>query len=63
MQRMITAQAVLTLNFAVGVALVVMLAPHGGKPCDKPAGVRTALELRDKRCPNPISVLTIQALA
>ncbi len=63
MQRMITTRTVLALNFAVGVALVVMLTPHGGKPCDKPAGVRTALELLDKRGPKPVWFGVSQALA
>lgn len=41
--------ALKTMNFIVGMALLVMLFPIGGKLPEKPAGVRTALELIDKR--------------
>ena len=44
-----TSTALKTMNFIVGVALLVMLFPFGGKLPEKPAGVRTALELIDKR--------------
>jgi hypothetical protein len=44
-----TSQALKTMNFIVGFALLVMLSPIGGKLPDKPAGVRTAIELIDKR--------------
>ncbi len=38
-----------TVNFTVGVALLVMLFPLHGKLPEKPAGVRTALELITKK--------------
>ena len=38
-----------TVNFTVGIALLVMLFPLHGKPSDKPAGVRTAIELAGKK--------------
>ena len=44
-----TSQALKTMNFIVGLALLVMLFPIGGKLPEKPAGVRTAIELIDKR--------------
>jgi hypothetical protein len=37
------------MNFIVGFALLAMLSPIGGRLPDKPAGVRTAIELIDKR--------------
>ena len=40
-----TSQALKTVNFTVGFALLVMLFPHNGVPCEKPAGVRTAIEM------------------
>ena len=44
-----TSQALKTVNFIAGLALLVMLFPIGGKLPEKPAGVRTAIELIDKR--------------
>ena len=44
-----TSQALKTVNFTVGFALLVMLFPIHGKPCDKPAGVRTAIEAVSKK--------------
>lgn len=41
--------ALKAVNFAVGFALLVMLFPIHGKPCDKPAGVRTAIEAVSKK--------------
>jgi hypothetical protein len=41
--------ALKTVNFAVGFALLVMLFPIHGKPCEKPAGVRTAIETVGKK--------------
>ena len=41
--------ALTTMNFIVGFALLVMLSPADGKLPEKPAGVRTAIELVDKR--------------
>ena len=38
-----------TVNFIVGAAMLVMLFPMGGKLPEKPAGVRTALELVSKK--------------
>ena len=38
-----------TVNFTVGLALLVMLFPVAGKPLEKPAGVRTAIELITKK--------------
>lgn len=34
-----------TVNFTVGLALLVMLFPIGGTCTGKPAGVRTAIEM------------------
>jgi hypothetical protein len=44
-----TSTALQTMNFIVGLALLVMLFPSSTKPAEKPAGVRTAIELFDKR--------------
>jgi hypothetical protein len=44
-----TSQALKTVNFTVGFALLVMLFPINGIPCDKPAGVRTAIEAVAKK--------------
>ena len=44
-----TSATLKTVNFTVGVALLVMLFPIHGKPCDKPAGVRTAIEAVSKK--------------
>jgi hypothetical protein len=42
-------RALKAVNFAIGFALLVMLFPHNGIPCDKPAGVRTAIEAVAKK--------------
>lgn len=44
-----TSQALKTMNFIVGLALLAMLCPVDGTTPAKPAGVRTAIELIDKR--------------
>ncbi len=41
--------ALKTVNFTVGLALLVMLYPIGGKLPEKPAGVRTAIEMVSKK--------------
>ena len=41
--------ALKTVNFTVGLALLVMLYPIGGKLPEKPAGVRTAIEMGSKK--------------
>ena len=51
-----------TVNFTAGVALLVMLFPIGGKLPDKPAGVRTAIELISKKPSAPVAA-TVSALA
>jgi hypothetical protein len=61
MQQLISQRTILAMNFAVGVALVSMLSPHFGKPCDKPAGVRTAMELLEKR-PKAVAIFEVAAL-
>jgi hypothetical protein len=42
-------QTLRTVNFIVGLALLVMLFPKHGNLPEKPAGVRTAVELVSKR--------------
>ncbi len=49
MTKITTSQAQKTVNFTVGLALLVMLYPIGGKLPEKPAGVRTAIELVSKK--------------
>ena len=41
--------ALKTVNFTVGLALLVMVYPIGGKLPEKPAGVRTAIEMVSKK--------------
>ena len=47
--QMTTSTRTQIVNFTVGFALLVMLFPHGDKLPDKPAGVRTAIELVAKK--------------
>lgn len=56
-----TSQALKTVNFAVGFALLVMLFPIHGVPCDKPAGVRTAIEAVSKK--TTLTALAVQIAA
>lgn len=49
MRHIANSNALKTVNFIVGFALLVMLAPKHGVPSDKPAGVRTAIELVGKK--------------
>ena len=44
-----TSQTLKTVNFTVGFALLVMLFPLAGKTVEKPAGVRTAIEMVSKK--------------
>ena len=46
---MTTSQTTKAVNFIAGFALLVMLFPLHGIPCDKPAGVRTAIEAVSKK--------------
>jgi len=45
MMTHLTSKTIQTVNFAVGFALLVMLSPHDGMLPEKPAGVRTSIEL------------------
>ena len=49
MTKTATSQALKTVNFTVGFALLVMLFPHHGQLPQKPAGVRTAIEMVSKK--------------
>ena len=49
MARFTTRATTGTVNFAAGLALLVMLFPHHGKLPEKPAGVRTAIETIAKK--------------
>ena len=44
-----TSQTLQMVNFTVGFALLVMLFPVAGKAVEKPAGVRTAIEMVSKK--------------
>ena len=44
-----TSPALKTMNYIVGMALLVMLTPISGKLPEKPAGVRTAIEMVSKK--------------
>lgn len=45
MMTQMTSSRIHTVNFISGFALLVMLFPHGGKLPEKPAGVRTSIEM------------------
>lgn len=49
MARTTTSTAIRIVNFTAGFALLVMLTPHHGQLPQKPAGVRTAIELVSKK--------------
>jgi tryptophan 2,3-dioxygenase len=49
MLEIANSQKLRTVNFIVGFALLVMLFPKHGHPPEKPAGVRTAIELVGKK--------------
>lgn len=49
MRSITSIKAIKTVNFTVGLALLVMLFPLPGKPAGKPAGVRTAVEMVSKK--------------
>lgn len=49
MTHQTNSSALKTVNFTVGLALLVMLYPIGGKLPEKPAGVRTAIEMVSKK--------------
>lgn len=59
MTKPATSQALKSVNFTVGLALLVMLYPIGGKLPEKPAGVRTAIELVSKKQASLTPVLEI----
>lgn len=50
------------VNFAAGIALLLMLSPHGAQLPEKPAGVRTAVELIGKSKPRIEGFQAITAL-
>lgn len=52
-----------TVNITVGLALLVMLFPHHGKLPEKPAGVRTAIEMISKKPSLRQSGMVISAAA
>jgi hypothetical protein len=56
-----TSQAIRTVNFTVGFALLVMLFPMPGKALEKPAGVRTAIEAVAKKTTLKASLTTVSA--
>ena len=45
MMKQINSSKIQTVNFIAGFALLVMLFPHGDKLPEKPAGVRTSIEM------------------
>lgn len=49
MMKHLTRKTIQTVNFTAGFALLVMLSPHHGIPCEKPAGIRAAIEVFNKR--------------
>ncbi|MCB1485605.1 MAG: hypothetical protein KDJ17_12010 [Hyphomicrobiaceae bacterium] len=59
MARNSNSTAVRSVNFVVGFALLVMLFPVANKPVEKPAGVRTAVEMVSKK----LTLRTVPVLA
>lgn len=49
MARTAQTKSLQIVNFTVGCALLAMLFPFGGKLPEKPAGVRTAIEMIAKK--------------
>ena len=45
MTKKINSSKIQAVNFIAGFALLVMLFPHGDKLPEKPAGVRTSIEM------------------
>ena len=45
MMNQINSSKIQAVNFIAGFALLVMLFPHGDKLPEKPAGVRTSIEM------------------
>jgi hypothetical protein len=45
MMKQINSSKIQAVNFIAGFALLVMLFPHGDKLPEKPAGVRTSIEM------------------
>ncbi len=45
MMNKINSSKIQAVNFIAGFALLVMLFPHGDKLPEKPAGVRTSIEM------------------
>ena len=60
MTQIASSPALKTMNFIVGIALLVMLFPVPGKTVEKPAGVRTAIEMISKKASLRAST-TVQA--
>jgi hypothetical protein len=58
-----TSKALKTVNFTAGASLLVMLFPMHGIPCDKPAGVRTAIETFSKKTELKADLVQIAAAA
>jgi hypothetical protein len=51
MSAVANSKALRVMNFTIGLALLVMLTPKHGCLPEKPAGVRTALKLANKKQP------------
>ncbi len=56
-----TKRNIQNMNFLVGTALLLTLFPYHGKLPEKPAGVRTAIELVAKRVSLPARTSANQA--
>ncbi len=61
MTQTLASQVLPAMNFIVGFALLVMLFPVSGKAAEKPAGVRTAIELIDKRGSKSVCLSALRA--
>jgi hypothetical protein len=51
MSAVANSKALRVMNFTIGLALLVMLTPKHGCLPEKPAGVRTAVQLLSKKQP------------
>lgn len=61
MTQTLASQVLPAMNFIVGFALLVMLFPVSGKAAEKPTGVRTAIELIDKRGSKSVCLSALRA--
>lgn len=60
MTRRVDNYTIKAVNFVIGVALLAMFCPHHGRVAEKPARVRTAIEMASKKSsptPGPVALI------